>query len=210
MHAGQWKTTGSSIGTVGGVPRGTSRRRTRADHDVLTFRPPSGAGTAPRPPNSSCDIGDLPGGAPVRTILLATAAAVVLTPLAAATAAPAPDRTLTFEYSGATGVDDARVSASLGCAPPVIVLNRRVASCARFDTLKGERTLVLTAADGTGAPGGFSVQVGDAPARVHCGQATVTLPRTVTTVSLEPYAVRQPGCTGVVTRGTITATLSRR
>ena len=137
-----------------------------------------------------------------RSLLVLTAAAVVLTPLAA-TAAPAKatSRTLTYDYTGfqAAGATAAgSFSSENGC--------QAVDGCWDFDTKKGEKTIEIKASD---AGAGFQVFYDDDYAgnvQLFCGSGKITVsPKGAHLISVRTSA---HDCGGVATTGTLTATIT--
>ena len=140
-----------------------------------------------------------------RTVLLITAAAVALTPLAA-TAAPAKakPRTITYDYSGfqAGGATAAgSFSSENGCTA--------LPACWDFDTKKGEKTIEIKAADASGSAVGFQVFYDDDYAGnvvLFCGEGKITVsPKAGHTVSVRTSA---HDCGGLPTEGTLTAVIT--
>ena len=134
-----------------------------------------------------------------RTVLLVTAAAVALTPLAA-NAAPTPTkRVVTFEYSGFSSVDTP--AASFHTGGPCAVAN----SCWDFDTKKGEKTIEIKGSDPSV---GIQVWSDDAYADnvvTFCGSGKVTVsPKSAHVISVRPSL---GACGGVPNSGTLTATI---
>ena len=137
-----------------------------------------------------------------RSILLLTAAAVTLTPLAA-TAAPAKaaKRTVTYDYAGFQAFGHSSVgsgSTENGCMA--------VDGCWDFDTKKGERTIEFKASD----PGvGFQVFYDDAYADnvvLFCGSGKISVsPKASHVISVRTSA---QDCGSVPTSGKLTATIS--
>ena len=140
-----------------------------------------------------------------RTLVLLTAAAVVVTPLAAS-AAPKPKptkRVITSDYSGFQAGGASSVgsfSSENGCLA--------LPACWDFDTKKGEKTIEVKAEDSTGAPIGIQVFFDDAYADnvvLFCGAGKITVsPKAVHTISVRTSA---QDCDGVPTSGTLTATI---
>lgn len=139
-----------------------------------------------------------------RTALLAAAALVAVTP-ALASAAPKGPRTLSYDYQGFQAVHSSAVgSGSLEdpCAA--------VDSCWDFTTVKGEKTIKLTIADGTGAAG-FQVWTDDdytGTVTTFCGTGEIKVsPKTAAAISVRPSA--SPDCQAVPTSGTLTAVITK-
>lgn len=136
-----------------------------------------------------------------RSVLLLTAAAVALSPLAA-TAAPAKakPRTLTYEYSGFSGASASGAGFNYdgACAA--------ADACWDFSTQKGEKTIEFTVSD---ASAGIQVFYDDAYADnvvTLCGSGKVTVSQKTThLISVRPALSE---CGSVPTSGTITAVLT--
>ncbi|MDQ4097931.1 MAG: hypothetical protein M3144_08710 [Actinomycetota bacterium] len=136
-----------------------------------------------------------------RSLLVLTAAAVALSPLAA-TAAPAKTtkRTITYEYNGFSsgghsGVGSFNVAAA--CAG--------VRSCWNFETVKGEKTIEIK---GSAANVGIQVWSDGAYAdtvELFCGAGKfVVSPKLKHAISVRTSL---HDCGGVPTSGTLTATI---
>lgn len=139
-----------------------------------------------------------------RTALLATLAIVAVSP-AIASAAPAGARTVTYAYSGAYGVSTPVVSGALKC-------QSGMTACWDFATVKGEKTVTISAKDSTGTPIGLQIFTGDDYAgtvQTVCGTGTVTVsPKAANTVSVRPaYAAT---CPALPTNGTLTAVITKK
>ena len=139
-----------------------------------------------------------------RTALLAVLAVVAVSP-AVAHAAPAKGkRTLTYAYSGAVGVSTPAVSGALKC-------QSGMNACWDFSTVKGEKTVTITAKDSTGTPIGLQVYTGDDYAgtvETICGTGVLSVsPKAVTTVSVRPAL--SASCAALPTNGTLTAVITR-
>jgi hypothetical protein len=144
-----------------------------------------------------------------RSLALLAAVAVVATPLAAS-AAPAPKapkkttRTVTFDYTAFTaGSVSVAASFSLNnCDLP--------GQCFDFDTVKGEKTVKLSAVDGTGQPVAMQVFTNDDYAGnvvTFCGTGTLK----VSAKSANLVSVRMTPsdtCAGLPTEGTVTGTIT--
>ncbi|HVE73465.1 MAG TPA: hypothetical protein VNA30_00005, partial [Mycobacteriales bacterium] len=82
--------------------------------------------------------------------------------------------------------------------------------CFNFDTLKGEKSVTITAKDTTGTPTGMQVWVDgeyDPGVTHHCGTAAIK----VSTKSAHAVSVRPaiaPACGGVATKGVMTAVIT--
>ena len=137
-----------------------------------------------------------------RSVLIVTAAAVVLTPLAA-TAAPAKasKRTITFEYTGFSSAGHSAAGSfhfAGGCAV--------ADSCMEFETKKGEKTIEVKSSQPTA---GIQIWFDDAYAdnvQLFCGAGKISVsPKTSHVINVSPSA---HDCGSVPTEGTLTATLS--
>jgi hypothetical protein len=142
-----------------------------------------------------------------RTALLATLALVAVTP-AIASAAPAKptSRTITSDYTIAPGISAADgAGAALGCTGPIT-------GCWDFTTVKGEKTVTITADDETGTPVGLQVFTDDDYAgnvQFFCGTATITVsPKAGTQVGVR--VAQDPSCSAVATTGTLKAVITNR
>ena len=139
-----------------------------------------------------------------RTPLLATLALVALSP-AVALAAPGKTRTLDFSYSGAVGITTPAASAALKC-------QAGMNACWDFTTVKGEKSVAITATDSTGTPAPIQVYTGgDYAGTVHtfCGSATIDIsPKAANAISVRPAV--DPVCAGVATSGTIKAVITTK
>lgn len=138
-----------------------------------------------------------------RSVLLLTAAAVAVTPLAASAAPKPTKRVLTSDYSGfqAGGLSMiGSFSSENGC--------QALPACWDFGTTKGEKTVELKAQDSTGAPIGIQVFYDDAYADnvvLFCGAGKITVsPKAAHTISVRTSA---QDCDGIPTEGTLTATI---
>ena len=142
-----------------------------------------------------------------RIAVLAAAALMVATPvLAQAAPAKASKRTLTYDYQGfqAFSVDAAGSgSAENPCAA--------IDACWDFSTVKGEKTVTFSVADGSGTPAGIQVFVDDTYDAVatFCGTGTLTVsPKRAALVSVRPAIADT--CQAVPTSGTITAVVTNK
>jgi hypothetical protein len=139
-----------------------------------------------------------------RSLIVLTAVAVTLTPLAATAAPPkASTRTLTYDYAGfqAGGATAAgSFSSENGC--------QVVDGCWDFDTKKGEKTIEFKASQ---ANAGFQVFYDDAyedTVVLFCGAGKITVsPKGTHLVSVRTSL---HDCGGVATTGTLTATISNK
>jgi len=134
-----------------------------------------------------------------RSLLVLTAAAVALTPLAA-TAAPKPTkRTVTFNYTGFSSADTPAVSfhASGVC--------NAADSCMEFETNKGEKTIEIKA-----SAANIGIQIWSDAAyadtvQTFCGSGKLSVsPKAGHAISVRPSF---GSCGGVPTTGTLTATI---
>jgi hypothetical protein len=139
-----------------------------------------------------------------RTALVATLALVAVTP-AVAHAAPKPTkRTVTASYSGFYGTSNPAFAFNANCTGGV-------GDCWNFTTVKGEKTVVISAKDNSGTPTGLQVFTDDdfQGVQTYCGTATITVsPKTPTPVSVRP--VLTDSCAGVPTNGTLTAVITNK
>lgn len=141
-----------------------------------------------------------------RTALLAAAALVAATPaLASAAPAKASKRTVTSTYQGFlafTVVDGA--SGALNC--------QGSGPCWDFETKKGEKTVVISAKDATGAPVPLQVFTNDdyeGTVQNFCGTGTLTVsPKAPSVVSVRTAV--SGVCQGVATQGTLTAVITNK
>jgi hypothetical protein len=138
-----------------------------------------------------------------RTALLATVALVAVTPAVAHAAPKAKQRTITSPYSGPVGVSvTAGLGGALNCTGPL-------AGCWDFTTVKGEKTVTISAKDSTGTPVGLQIFTDDDYAnnvQFFCGTGSITVsPKAATSVGVR-IAV-DPSCAGIPTSGTLTAVI---
>ena len=140
-----------------------------------------------------------------RTALLVTAALVAVTPLAAnAAPAKATKRTITATYAGALGASTPAASFNSNCSGGV-------GDCMEFSTVKGEKTVTITAVDGSGTPVGLQVFTDEdfQTVATYCGKATIAVsPKSATAVSVRPALASD--CKALPTQGTITAVITTR
>lgn len=135
-----------------------------------------------------------------RSLLVLTAAAVALSPLAA-TAAPvkATKRVVTFDYSGFSSVDSPAVSFH---SPGLCTA---ADSCMEFPTTKGEKTIEIK---GSSPNTGIQIWADDTYAdtvQTFCGSGKITVsPKTSHVISVRPSL---GACGGIPTSGTLTATI---
>ena len=136
-----------------------------------------------------------------RSLLLLTAAAVAVTPLAAS-AAPVKTtkRTVTFDYTGFSSVDTP--AASLQAAGVCVAVD----SCMEFPTNKGEKTIEVTGSDPSV---GIQVWYDDAYADnvvTFCGKGKITVsPKAAHVIAVRPSL---GGCGGTPSTGTLTAVIT--
>ena len=139
-----------------------------------------------------------------RTVLILTAAAVAITPLAASAATPKPTkRTITFDYDGPSAIGTPAFSLNASGVAPVC---EAYAGCWDFTTVKGEKTIEISAGD----PGlGFQVWHSGTYAdtvTTFCGKGKVTVsPKKATEVFVRPAL---DDCGGLNTGGTLTAVIT--
>jgi hypothetical protein len=143
-----------------------------------------------------------------RTALVATLALVALSPAAAFAGAGGGSRAISATYSafgGATTPAAAFNAFNVTCQTP------GVGDCFDFSTVKGEKTVVITAKDGSGTPVGLQVFTdGDFQTQTgYCGTATLTVsPKIATQVSVR--VVASTDCAALPTSGTLTAVISKK
>lgn len=140
-----------------------------------------------------------------RSLLVLTAAAVALSPLAANAAPKQTKRTITYDYNGFSNVGSPVVMFNMSSVVPVC---EAVDACWDFGTTKGEKTIEITASNPTtgfqvfydGAYGGA-----DGNVVAFCGKGKITVsPKTAHEISVRP-ALDQ--CGGAATSGKLTATI---
>ena len=122
-----------------------------------------------------------------RSLLVLTAAAVALSPLAASAApAKATKRTITFDYAAPSAVGTPAFSLN---ASGVVPICAAVEACWDFKTAKGEKTIEISAADPTS---GFQVWFDGSYADnvvSFCGKGKITVsPKTTHEVFVRPAA----------------------
>ena len=139
-----------------------------------------------------------------RTALAVTLALVAVSP-AVAHAAPKPaKRTLTATYSGFQGTSNPAFSFNSNCSGGI-------GDCFDFSTVKGEKTVAISAKDDNGMSVGLQVWTDDDfnGVQTYCGSATITVsPKAATPVSVRP--VLTDSCAGVPTSGTLTAVITKK
>lgn len=138
-----------------------------------------------------------------RTALLATLAIVAVTP-AMAHAAPKGSRTLTATYQGFQGMSNPAFSVNSNCSGGI-------GDCFDFTTVKGEKTVVITATDDSGMPVGMQVFTDDdfQGVETYCGTATISVsPKAATPVSVRQVVT--DSCAGVPTSGTLKAVITKK
>lgn len=139
-----------------------------------------------------------------RSLLVLTAAAVALSPMAAtaATKTKTTKRVVTFEYTGFSTIDTPVVLANASGLLPVCAV---ADSCMEFTTTKGEKTIELKASDPSvgiqiWSDGAYADNV-----QVFCGAGKISVsPRTAHEISVRTSLGT---CGGVPTTGTLTATI---
>ena len=139
-----------------------------------------------------------------RTALVATLALVAVSPAVAHAAPKAGKRTITATYSGFYGTSNPAFSFNLNCTGGV-------GDCWTFSTVKGEKTVAISATDNSGTPVGLQVFTdGDFQSvQTYCGTATITVsPKTATSVDVRPVVT--DACAGVPTNGTLTAVITKK
>ena len=139
-----------------------------------------------------------------RTVLLLTAAAVAVTPIAASAATPKPTkRTITYDYNSFGAIGTPAFSLNVSGVAPIC---EGADACWDFSTVKGEKTLEIS----TGDPGmGFQVWYDGSYADSvvsFCGKGKVTVsPKTAHEVFVRPSL---DDCGGLNTSGTLTAVIT--
>ncbi len=139
-----------------------------------------------------------------RTALIAAVALVAVGPAIAHAGPKASKRTITSSYSNPVGLSTPAANTALNCNPPI-------SGCWEFSTLKGEKTVVVTAADSTGTPIGLQIFVDDDydAVQTFCGTGTISVsPKRSAAVSIRP--VFDPACAAVPTSGTFTAVITNK
>jgi hypothetical protein len=139
-----------------------------------------------------------------RTALIATLALVAVSPAVAHAGPKASKRTITFAYSNPVGLSSPAANAALNCNPPI-------GGCWDFNTVKGEKTVVLSATDSTGTPIGLQVFTDDDydSVQTFCGTGTISVsPKRPAAVSVR--AAFDPSCAAVPTSGTFTAVITNK
>lgn len=142
-----------------------------------------------------------------RTALIATLALVAVSPAVAHAKPVKPTkRTLTAPYSGPVGIS---VTSGNGAA---FNCGGALAGCWDFSTVKGEKTVVVSAKDSTGTPIGLQIFTDDDYAnnvQFFCGTGTVTVsPKAAIQVGVR-IAV-DASCPAVPTSGTLTAVITNK
>ena len=143
-----------------------------------------------------------------RIALVVTLALVAVSPAVAQAGGKAGTRTVTASYSGFGG---ANTPAAAFNAFNLSCTTVGVGDCFDFSTVKGEKTVVITATDGTGTPVGLQVFTdGDFQTQQgYCGTATVTVsPKVATPISVR--VVASADCAALPTSGTLTAVISKK
>lgn len=141
-----------------------------------------------------------------RCVLLVTAAAVALTPLAASAAPKATKRTLTYDYSGFSNVGSPAV---LFNSSSVLPICEAADACWDFSTTKGEKTIEITASSPTTGfhvfyDGAFGGDNGTVVA--FCGKGKITVsPKTAHEISVRTTLDE---CGGGAGSGTLTAVIT--
>lgn len=142
-----------------------------------------------------------------RSLLVLTAAAVALSPLAAnAAPAKATKRTITYDYQGFSNVGSAGVLFNASAVLPTCQVAK---ACWDFKTSKGEKTIEITASSPTT---GFQVfydgAFGGADGNVvaFCGKGKITVsPKTAHEISVRPALDE---CGGATSSGKLTAVIT--
>ena len=139
-----------------------------------------------------------------RTAVLATLALVAVSPAVANAGTKGGARTLTATYSGAYGASTPAASFNTNCTGGV-------GDCWQFSTVKGEKSVTITAKDSTGTPTGLQVFT-DADfqsVQTFCGTAKISVsPKVATTVDVRPALATD--CQSVPTNGVLTAVITKK
>lgn len=139
-----------------------------------------------------------------RIVLLVTAAAVALSPLAAS-AAPAKDtkRTITYDYSGFSNVGSPAVLINTSSVP---VTCAAAEACWDFETVKGEKKIEITASDPNQGFQVFSDGTYAGNVQAFCGKGTFTVsPKATHEIHVRPALDE---CGGAPGSGTLTAVIT--
>jgi len=139
-----------------------------------------------------------------RIAVVAAAALVAAGPAIAHAAPKASKRTVSYSYSNPVGFTTPAANAALKCNAPIT-------GCWDFSTVKGEKTVAISATDNSGTPVGLQVFTdGDFQSvQTYCGTATITVsPKTATSVDVRPVVT--DACAGVPTNGTLTAVITKK
>ena len=139
-----------------------------------------------------------------RTALVAALALVAVSPALAHAAPKASKRTISFDYSNPVGLTTPAANVALNCTGPI-------GGCWDFATVKGEKTVVVTAKDSTGTPIGLQVFTDDDynSVQTFCGTGTVSVsPKRAAQVSVR--AAFDPTCAALPTSGTFTAVITNK
>ena len=139
-----------------------------------------------------------------RTAVVAMLALVAVSPAVAHAAPKASKRTVTASYDGFYGTSNPAFSFNANCTGGV-------GDCWDFTTVKGEKTVVISAKDDNGMQVGLQVYLDDdfQSVETYCGTATITVsPKTPTPVSVRPVVA--DSCAGVPTSGTLTAVITNK
>jgi hypothetical protein len=143
-----------------------------------------------------------------RTALIATLALVAVTPAVAHAGPKASKRTVSFDYSGFGGATTPAASFN---AFNLTCTTAGFGDCFDFSTKKGEKTVVISATDGSGTPVGLQVFTdGDfQTVQTFCGTTTLTVsPKVATPVSVR--VVGSSDCAALPTSGTIAAVITNK
>ena len=141
-----------------------------------------------------------------RSLLLLTAVAVAVTPVAASAAPKPTKRTVTYEYSGFSNVGS---PAAMLNASAILPTCEVVDACWDFKTAKGEKTIEITASDPTTGfhvfyDGAFGGDNGNVVA--FCGKGKITVsPKTAHEISVRTALDE---CGGATSSGTLTAVIT--
>lgn len=138
-----------------------------------------------------------------RSLLLLTAAAVAVTPLAASAATPKPTkRVITYDYNSPGAIGTPAFSLNVSGVAPIC---EGAEACWDFETVKGEKTVELSTGDPTK---GFQVWYDGTYADTvvsFCGKGKITVsPKKAHEIFVRPAL---DDCGGLNTEGTLTATI---
>jgi len=137
-----------------------------------------------------------------RSLLLLTAVAVAVTPVAASAAPKPTKRVITYDYNGPGAIGTPAFSLNVSGVAPIC---QGMDACWDFETVKGEKTIEIAASD---PAAGFQVWYDGTYADSvvsFCGKGKVTVsPKNAHEVFVRPAL---DDCGAVNTSGTLTATI---